>query len=69
MFLFAIIATKTQKCIIYNKPAEQFDVVLAVVWLERRPLVDQRDWEVFGQVVGVTWNQACPDKHEDTIHY
>lgn len=25
------------------EPAEQLDVNLVVVWLERRPLVDQRD--------------------------
>lgn len=50
------------------KPSEELDVLLVVVWLKRRPLVDQRDCKVFGQVAGVTWNQACPDKHEDAVH-
>lgn len=39
-------------------PSEQLDLV--VVWFQRWPLVDQRDREVFTQVVGITWNQACP---------
>lgn len=44
------------------KPSVELGILLVVVSLQSRPLVDQWDRQILGQVVGVTRNQACPDR-------